>query len=217
MLTRISASMQQQQSVLVFPEIEDTVVTLKKGNGNKQLNRWLKLSVFLPTGSVGADPGNGPGPGNNSPGPPPPTWGSDRSVLPQKNEQAEHMHTMAPPASPHLPVTHLSRLLSHMTASLSQVPEGDGKKKKNAFSQAEQVICLSAHFVFLHKSCLSLFLLPLATERFLIIRKMVFSADRDQGIQVSWRVRQSQTFGDRAQKTSSDGGSNNNINYNKAQ
>lgn len=55
-------------------------------------------------------------------------------------------------------------------------------RRKNAFSEAEQVICLSAHFVFLHKSCISLFLLPLASEQFLIIRKMVFSAMNHQTV-----------------------------------
>lgn len=39
-----------------------------------------------------------------------------------------------------------------------------------------------AHFVFLHKSCIGLFLLPLASEQFLIIRKMVFSAMNHQTV-----------------------------------
>ena len=39
-----------------------------------------------------------------------------------------------------------------------------------------------AHFVFLHKSCISLFLLPLASEQFLIIREMVFSAMNHQTV-----------------------------------
>lgn len=55
-------------------------------------------------------------------------------------------------------------------------------RKRSAFSEAEQVICLLAHFVFLHKSCISLFLLPLASEQFLIIRKMVFSAMNHQTV-----------------------------------
>lgn len=36
--------------------------------------------------------------------------------------------------------------------------------------------------MFLHKSCISLFLLPLASEQFLIIRKMVFSAMNHQTV-----------------------------------
>ena len=54
--------------------------------------------------------------------------------------------------------------------------------EKNAFSYAEQVIRLLAHFLFLHKSCISLFLLPLASEQFLIIREMVFSAMNHQTV-----------------------------------
>lgn len=55
-------------------------------------------------------------------------------------------------------------------------------REKNALRGAEQVICLSAHFAFLHKSCISLFLLPLASEQFLIIRKVVFSAMNHQTV-----------------------------------
>lgn len=36
--------------------------------------------------------------------------------------------------------------------------------------------------MFLHKSCISLFLLPLASEQFLIIREMVFSAMNHQTV-----------------------------------
>ena len=78
-------------------------------------------------------------------------------------------------------MTELPRPSSQALASLSQIPE-DEEGKKNAFRQAEQVICLSAHFVFLHKSRISLFLLPLASEQFLIIRKTVFSAMNHQTV-----------------------------------
>ena len=77
-------------------------------------------------------------------------------------------------------MTHPTRPLSCIT-TLFLVPEGD-VGEKNAFSYAEQVICLLAHFLFLHKSCISLFLLPLASEQFLIIREMVFSAMNHQTV-----------------------------------
>lgn len=82
--------------------------------------------------------------------------------------------------------------------------------------------------MFLHKSCISLFLLPLASEQFLIIREMVFSAMNHQTVNKEFEsavgVGHSQTFRDRAQKIFSDGdcwgniinGSYNNIRCNIA-
>lgn len=113
--------------------------------------------------------------------PSPSGWGQPSSVLNQTSDLFAWARALnGSPALPHLQVTLLSRPLSSVTASLSQVPEDD--ERKECLSSAEQVICLSVHFVFLHKSCISLFLLPLASEQFLIIRKVVFSAMNHQTV-----------------------------------